>query len=280
MGTGLAASLPRASVRLTATRHHGKLRCLMGPRPCLLAPLSGALGAWPELFRRDRAAHGAGRCGRRRAGAAASIWPIPPERPDPALYSQDQELALGQIPSWDSPDILTNNDVPWSLHPETEVTVRNLSPKVAAVNTQVQLALSPFGIGLAKTPMANQLVTLGPSATTTLKFPLTQAILQGDQSIGVFVQLYHPNDAVAINSRGAQVITGIDTVAAGRHVTRHFPVANPTGAAQTISLAVLPNTVAAVVTPASHAFAPTSRSPPASPSPCRGACTIRWNSPR
>ncbi len=180
----------------------------------------------------------------------------PPERPDPALYSQDQELALGQIPSWDSPDILTNNDVPWSLHPETEVTVRNLSPKVAAVNTQVQLALSPFGIGLAKTPMANQLVTLGPSATTTLKFPLTQAILQGDQSIGVFVQLYHPNDAVAINSRGAQVITGIDTVAAGRHVTRHFPVANPTGAAQTISLAVLPNTVAAVVTPASHAFAP------------------------
>lgn len=180
----------------------------------------------------------------------------PPERPDPALYSQDQQIALGQIPSWDSPDILTNNDVPWSLYLETEVTVRNLSPTVAAVNTQVQIALSPFGIGLAKTPLANQLITLGPSATATLKFPLTQAILQGDQSIGIFVQLYHPNDAVAINNRGAQAATGIDTVAAGRHVTRHFPVANPTGAAQTISLAVLPNNVAAQVTPASHTFAP------------------------
>ena len=180
----------------------------------------------------------------------------PPERPDPALYSQDEQISLGQIPSWDSPDILTNNDVPWALYPETQVTVRNLSPTVAAVNAQVQVALSAFGIGLAKTPLANQIVSLAPSATATLKFPLTQAILQGDQSVGVFVQLYHPNDAVAINSRGAQVVTGFDTVAAGRHVTRTFAVANPTGAAQTISLAVLPNTVAAAVSPSSHAFAP------------------------
>lgn len=180
----------------------------------------------------------------------------PPERPDPAIYSQDEQLSLGQVPSWDSPDVLTNNDVPWTLYPETQVTVRNLSPTVAAVNAQVQVALSAFGIGLAKAPLATQIVSLAPSANTTLNFPLTQAILQGDQSIGVFVPLYHPNDAVAINSRGAQVVTGVDTVAAGRHITRSFPVVNPTGAAQTISLAVLPNTVAAAVSPSSHAFAP------------------------
>ena len=180
----------------------------------------------------------------------------PPERPDPAIYSQDEQISLGQIPTWDSPDILTNNDVPWTLYPETQVTVRNLSPTVAAVNAQVQVALGAFGIGLTRTPLATQIITLGPSATATLKFPLSQAILQGDQSVGVFVQLYHPNDAVAINSRGAQVVTGVDTVAAGRHITRAFAVANPTGAAQAISLAVLPNTVAAAVSPSSHAFAP------------------------
>ena len=180
----------------------------------------------------------------------------PPERPDPATYSQDQQILLGQIPSWDSPDILTNNDVPWTLYPETQVTVRNLSPTVAAVNTQVQVAVAAFGIGLAKAPLSNQLITLGPSATATLKFPLSQAVLQGEQNIGVFVQLYHPNDAVLVNSRGAQVVTGVDTVGDGLHVTRQFAVANPTGAAQTISLAALPNSVGALVTPSSHAFAP------------------------
>jgi hypothetical protein len=180
----------------------------------------------------------------------------PPARPDPATYSQDQQIALGQIPSWDSPDIITNHDLPWTLFAETQVTVRNLSPTVAAVNTQVQVSISPFGIGLAAAPLSAQLITLAPNEVTTLAFPLSQAILQGDQSIGVFVQIYHPNDAVLINDRGAQVITGVDTVASGRNITVAIPVANPAGAAQTITLATLPNTVSAVVSPTSHPFAP------------------------
>jgi hypothetical protein len=180
----------------------------------------------------------------------------PPDRPDPATYSQDQLLALGEVPSWDSPDIITNLDIPWTLFPETLVTVRNLSTSVAAVNTQVQVAVAAFGIGTTRTPLSNQLITLGPSASATLEFPLTQALLHGDQSIGVFVQIYHPNDAVLINSHGAQVLTGVNTLAAGRDVSITFPVVNPTSTAQTISLGVFPNALAATISPGAHAFSP------------------------
>ena len=180
----------------------------------------------------------------------------PPDRPDPAIYSQDQILAMGQVPTWDSPDIVTNNNVPWRLYPELKVTVRNLSASVAAVNTQVQVALSGFGIGMPRTPLANQLITLGPSASATLNFPLTQAALHGEQSIGTFVELYHPNDAVTINSRGSQVITGVDTASAGRHLSHLFPVANPRNATQEINLHIFSNSLAAAISPATHVFAP------------------------
>ena len=73
----------------------------------------------------------------RRRGTCCVPVSKPPERPDHAIYSQDQQIQAGQIPSWDSPDILTNRDVPWTLHAETQVTVRNLSPQVAAVNALV-----------------------------------------------------------------------------------------------------------------------------------------------
>lgn len=180
----------------------------------------------------------------------------PPKRPDPAIYSQDQVMALGQIPTWNSPDITTNNDIPWTLLAEVGVVVRNLSPTVTAVNTQVQTLLSAYGIGLAKTPLGAKIVTLPPGQDVSLKFPLPPAVLAGPSSIGFFVQLYHPNDAVAINSHGAQVLTAFDTKTSGRSVTTAVPIANPSGTAQTISLAVLPNSVSASISPASHSFAP------------------------
>jgi hypothetical protein len=78
----------------------------------------------------------------------------------------------------------------------------------------------------------------------------------GRQSIGFFVQIYHPNDAVEINSYGAQVLTAFQTSVAGRSVTVDVPVANPAGVGQSITLAVLPNGVGATIAPASHTFAP------------------------
>jgi hypothetical protein len=34
---------------------------------------------------------------------------VPIEHPDLAIYSQDEQLSLGIMPSWDNPDITTNN---------------------------------------------------------------------------------------------------------------------------------------------------------------------------
>lgn len=180
----------------------------------------------------------------------------PPERPDPAIYSQIQQIAIGQIPTWNSPDITTNFDIPWKLMPEVQVTVRNLSPNVSAVNAQVQVSLSGYGIGLPKTPLSNKLVNLAPRQDLGLAFALPAGVMAGPQSIGFFVQIYHPNDAVEINSYGAQVLTAFQTSLAGRSVDVDVPVANPAGAGKSITLAVLPNSVGATITPASHAFAP------------------------
>jgi hypothetical protein len=193
---------------------------------------------------------------KRQGSACCVAVSTPPARPDPATYSQAQVIQQGQVPSWDSPDITTNNDIPWTLRPETVVVVRNLSATVAAVNTQIQVSLTGFGIGLPKTPLSTQLVTLPASGQLTLNYPLPQSVMNGPQSIGVFVDLYHPNDAVEINDHGSQVVTAFDTKSSGRHQEIAIPVANPSGAAQTITLAVLPNSVSAVVAPASHNFAP------------------------
>lgn len=193
---------------------------------------------------------------KRQGSACCVAVSNPPARPDPATYSQAQVIQQGQVPSWDSPDITTNNDIPWALLPETAVTVRNLSPTVAAVNTQIQVSLSGFGIGLPKTPLANQLATLPAAGQLTFNYPLPQSVMNGPQNIGLFVDIHHPNDSVEINNHGAQVVTAFDTKTFGRHREIEIPVANPSGAAQTITLAVLPNSVSAVIGPASHAFAP------------------------
>jgi hypothetical protein len=180
----------------------------------------------------------------------------PPKRPDPAIYSQDEALALGQIPTWNSPDITTNNDIPWTLLPQVNVVVRNLSTTVSAVNTQVQVSLSGYGIGLPKTPLSNKLLTLPPGQSASLDFPLPPAVLAGPSSIGFFVDIHHPNDAREINSRGAQVVTAFNTQTSGRSVSTPVPVANPAAVPQTINLSVLPNNVSASISPSSHNFAP------------------------
>ncbi|HJQ39439.1 MAG TPA: hypothetical protein VKB93_20035 [Thermoanaerobaculia bacterium] len=43
-----------------------------------------------------------------------------------ATYSQEAVLAAGGLPTWNSPDILTNYNTPWSLLAEPSLKVRNL----------------------------------------------------------------------------------------------------------------------------------------------------------
>jgi len=180
----------------------------------------------------------------------------PPERPDPAIYSQEEVMAAGGVPTWNSPDITTNLDIPWTLLPETRVVVRNLSGVASAVNALVHVLTSPFGIGTPRAPLSAQSVTLGPNQEMTLAFPLGAALLAGEQSLGMHVVLEHPHDRVRINNRGSQVVKGVMTSDVGRDPGLSFPVVNPSGAARTISLSALPNALGATVSPLVHPFAP------------------------
>ena len=181
----------------------------------------------------------------------------PPDRPDLAIYSQGEQFANGNTPTWDSPDILTNFWNPFRLMPESQVTIRNLSPTATAANTQVFFYTATFGIGQPRTLLGSQIMTLGPSQQVTLTFPLPQTVLNAsEQRIAVHAKIVHPYDAKPINNEGAQLLADAYTSQSGRSFTMNFPVVNPIAANQQITLAVLSNQVSASVSPASNVFGP------------------------
>ena len=181
----------------------------------------------------------------------------PPNRPDLAIYSQDEQFALGVAPTWDNPDIVTNYWNPFKLLPETSVTVKNLSPTAGAVNGQVSLYISEFGLGMPRSLLSSQAVNLGPSQQVVLLFPLSQAVLGlADQRIGTYVRIDHPYDSTPINNTGSQLIADAYTSTAGRAFSVTFPVRNPLDSPQQITLSALPNDLSAAITPATRAFAP------------------------
>jgi hypothetical protein len=180
----------------------------------------------------------------------------PPKRPDMAIYSQEEIFTLGTSPSWDSPDILTNEWSPWRLLPETSVKVRNLSADASAVNALVHLYHSPFGIGTERTLIATRMITLPPSQEVSLLYPLSPTVLAGDQRIAVHVRIEHPSDTRLINNHGAQIVFGATTLEVGRAPEFRFIVRNPLATQQEISLGMLANDLSAVVSPTVRMFAP------------------------
>ena len=210
--------------------------------------LNALLGRRADSCRPDRNRPGGGSC--------AIRPPVPPERPDPAIYSQEQLLAGGSSASWDSPDILTNWWSPWRLMEETKVKVRNLSATAAASNVLVHLLRSGFGIGLSRTLELTRSVSLAPGETTQLLFPLPQAVLTGDPKTGVHIAIEHPTDQDAGNNRGSQVVFGALTSEDGRSFQLSFPVRNPVASAQQITLSLLANDLGASVAPAARVFGP------------------------
>jgi hypothetical protein len=180
----------------------------------------------------------------------------PPKRPDPAIYSQEEQLALGVAPTWNPDDITTNQRRPWTLLLESSVTVRNLSAEASAINTLVHFFTSPFGIGTQRTALSSVTVNLSPNQVLQLKFAMSQALLAGDPKIGAHVVIDHPDDAKRINNRGSQTVFGVFTTDVGRTLQFEFPVLNNVNAARQISLAVLANDLGAFVQPAVHNFAP------------------------
>jgi len=181
---------------------------------------------------------------------------IPPKLSDAAIYSQAEQLSLGIAPDYNSPDITTNNDIPFTLFPEIQVVVRNLSPSVPAINVLVHAYTSGFGIGMPQTYLATQQVNIDKASQVNLSFPLPQSILNGDPRIGFYVVLEHPYDLKQINNYGAQVISSHDTATFGRSYQVQVPVCNPSGSNQNIKLSVMPTPIAATITPNTYNFSP------------------------
>lgn len=176
--------------------------------------------------------------------------------PDPAIYSQAEQLSLGNIPNWDNPDIVTNNWSPFRLMSESQITVHNLSSSASAINTLVHLYTSPFGIGTAKTLLTSRVVNIAPGSQVQLNYPLPQNILAGDQRIGVHVKIEHPSDNNYMNNEGSQVHDGSYTTESGRNFTLSIPVVNNSNFTRQILLSIMPTDLIATITNANHNFAP------------------------
>jgi len=182
---------------------------------------------------------------------------IPPKLSDAAIYSQIEQVSLGIAPDYNSPDITTNNDIPFTLYSEIQVTVRNLSPTVPAINVLVHAYTTAFGIGMPQTYLATQQVNIDKASQVNLSFPLPQSILNnGDPRIGFYIVLEHPYDLKQINNYGSQVISSHDTAGFGRNYQVQVPVCNPSGSSQEIKLSIMPTAIAASITPGTYNFSP------------------------
>jgi hypothetical protein len=180
----------------------------------------------------------------------------PPERPDPASYSQEEKLALGQIPTWNSPDITTNEWSPFRLRQEAEVKVRNLSATASAANALIHFYVSQFGIGMNRVALSSAMVSLSPLQERTILFPFSQAVLGGSPTIGVYTKIEHSSDIKLINNTGGQVHHGVMTSESGRNFTFQFPVVNAQGAANQVTLSVMPNDLSGSVSPSTRNCSP------------------------
>jgi hypothetical protein len=180
----------------------------------------------------------------------------PIEKPDLAIYSQVEELANSNVPSWDSPDITTNHWLPFRLMQEAKVVVRNLSSTTSATNTLVHYYISPFGIGTRKQRLATRKTNVPAGGQVELFFPLDQTTLDGDPRVGVHIEIEHPHDEHLINNHGSQVHDGSYTSEVGRSHAISIPVLNNTNFSRRIHLSILPTDIVASISPSSHDFTP------------------------
>jgi hypothetical protein len=178
------------------------------------------------------------------------------EKPDLAIYSQVEQFALGNIPTWDSPDIVTNYLNPFKLLPEIPVKVRNMSGTASALNGMVHLYISSFGLGMPRQLISSMILNLAPGSETEIKYPLPQDVLNGDQLIGVHVVLQHPHDSNKINNEGHQQFKAVYTSNVGRSFELSFPALNNTAASKNITFHVLSTDLAVVLSTTSHFFSP------------------------
>ena len=135
--------------------------------------------------RQSRRIRGGCKCGARKATSGSRRCrnihtDDPVGKPDLAIYSQIEKMAGGNPPSWDSPDIVTNDWRPFRLRNEANVKIRNLSQTVPAINAIIHYSTSPFGIGTSQQLRLSKSVNIAPGSEIELVFPLDQETLKGD----------------------------------------------------------------------------------------------------
>jgi hypothetical protein len=197
---------------------------------------------------------------RRRTSCCLELPESQVKRPDLAIYNQEEVIAKGGEPTWNSPDIVAT-DFPYArLNDETLVTVRNLSPDTWAVGAQVHFSISRFGIGFERRHLGSQTVSLGPSTSAELSFPLSRAVVAGDPRIEVHIEIEHPHDTNRINNSGSQVLAASLTSVSGRALVLDIPFLNRSSFTRRITLRVLGDDFVAAVEPASRSFGPNEES--------------------
>lgn len=193
---------------------------------------------------------------KKRRGRCNSIETDKPiEKPDLAIYSQEEELFNSVSPDWNSPDITTNNYKPFRLMEEVEVRVRNLSA-VPASNAYIHFYTSPFGIGTRPSLKYSKKINISGNSEVELLFPLDQSTLQGEQRIGTHVKIEHSGDEKLINNRGSQTIDGAYTSESGRSFSVSIPVLNDSFSSREINLSIMSTDLTVSITPTSKVFAP------------------------
>ncbi len=211
--------------------------------------------------RQSRRIRGGCKCGARKATSGSRRCrnihtDDPVGKPDLAIYSQIEKMAGGNPPSWDSPDIVTNDWRPFRLRNEANVKIRNLSQTVPAINAIIHYSTSPFGIGTSQQLRLSKSVNIAPGSEIELVFPLDQETLKGDPRVGVHILIEHPHDPVMINNKGSQVHDGGYTSEDGRNFTIQIPVFNKSNFPRQIFYSIMPTDIVASLSAGSHSFLP------------------------
>lgn len=213
-------------------------------------------------------------------GNCSIVLNPPPDRPDPAIYSQRPRLSAGLEVTWNNQDITLfaapsfvdgewQFDSHWFLD-HASISIHNLSTTAAAINTIVAVSSGPLGIGMPRNPVVTQLLSLKQGETRTLNIPLGAFVARLDVVDGVyagealFVDISQAYDADTTNNHGESV-TGLALIrrydATGALVVlilKPIPISlgNTTAAPLVYVLSLASNTVAAQVNPTQVTVAP------------------------
>jgi hypothetical protein len=180
----------------------------------------------------------------------------PLKGPDLVIYSQTLAWQMGERNppglSFDNPDIWTwvpkEGEPGVRLRNEVLVRFQNVG-EVVAIGTVVHCYTSKYGIGIQKKYLDTKYVPSIPAGgEVVLFFSLSPEILEGEQRIGVHIELEHSNDKNPENNKGSQVADGIYTSTGIRSGTQRiipltFPVFNDSMFRRTINFTAFPSIV-------------------------------------